>query len=218
MFDQKIWCVCVCDQGWEGVLSRTVVNQWTQDVYNWAKSTNLRCHLATKMSLFSDNGEILPVVHDMSSSDIFDVGSPGLIWWTIPVIIFNFWRGKQKALEFCYGQRSESVKVFLLAHGSVLNKRSIIRLFTMGQWPRWGNSTAKASECADVRAPKVGSQTSPSEEKGRTNAINGKKTRVYTICELCPKVLIVFDWNPASRPSVNLMKRKPLHSQVFEVG
>ena len=45
-----------------------------------------------------------------------------------------------------------------------------------------------------------------------------KKTRVYTICELCPKVLIVFDWNPASRPSVNLMKRKPLHSQVFEVG
>jgi hypothetical protein len=111
----------------------------------------------------------------MSSSDIFDVGSPGLIWWTIPVIIFNFWRGKQKALEFCYGQRSESVKVFLLAHGSVLNKRSIIRLFTMGQWPRWGNSTAKASECADVRAPKVGSQTSPSEKKGRTNAINGKK-------------------------------------------
>ena len=57
--------VCVCDQGWEGVLSRTVVNQWTQDVYNWAKSTNLRCHLANKMSLFSDNGEILPVVHDM---------------------------------------------------------------------------------------------------------------------------------------------------------
>lgn len=31
---------------------------------------------------------------------------------------------------------------------------------------RTRNSTAKASECADVRAPKVGSQTSPSEEKG----------------------------------------------------
>lgn len=178
---------------------------------NWAKSTNLRCHLATKMSLFKMT---MVKYYQLSKSMLCHLRISSMwvpqAWFDGPFLLSSLISGEasRKRLSSVMvkdpNQTSEAWFAFLpWANG---HAEEI-------QLQRHQSALMSGLRKLEAKRAQVKKKAGPMQST--------EKTRVYKICELCPKVLIVFDWNlhlDQALTSLDLIKRKPLHSQVFEVG